>query len=201
MFNLKKIPTLFIREFKDHEVINITPEVTKGMGWVLNGEGIATVKYDGACCAIINGELYKRYDAKKGKKAPDGAIPCCEPDPVTGHHPHWLKCDRNNPADKWFWEAYDYTTEHYEQSDGTYEAIGKHFQGNPYNLDGDMLMPHGKAVIPEKDIFRCFGGIKKYLAEHYIEGIVFWKDGEPQCKIKRTDFGFEWNGVTKKCQK
>ncbi len=29
--------------------------------------------------------------------------------------------------------------------------------------------------------------------EHYIEGIVFWKDGEPRCKIKRSDFGLEWN--------
>ena len=22
---------------------------------------------------------------------------------------------------------------------------------------------------------------------------VFWKDGEPRCKIKRSDFGFKWN--------
>ena len=36
--------------------------------------------------------------------------------------------------------------------------------------------------------------IKKYLEENNIEGLVFWKDGEPKCKIKRTDFGFEWNG-------
>ena len=35
--------------------------------------------------------------------------------------------------------------------------------------------------------------IKKYLEEFYIEGIVFWKDGEPKCKIKRSDFGYEWN--------
>lgn len=34
--------------------------------------------------------------------------------------------------------------------------------------------------------------IKKYLSEHEIEGLVFWKDGSPQCKIKRSDFGFEW---------
>ena len=33
---------------------------------------------------------------------------------------------------------------------------------------------------------------KKYLFEHEIEGLVFWKDGSPQCKIKRSDFGFEW---------
>lgn len=28
--------------------------------------------------------------------------------------------------------------------------------------------------------------------EWVLEGIVFWKDGQPQCKIKRTDFGFSW---------
>ena len=28
--------------------------------------------------------------------------------------------------------------------------------------------------------------------ELIIKGIVFWKDGQPQCKIKRSDFGFPW---------
>ena len=31
-----------------------------------------------------------------------------------------------------------------------------------------------------------------YLEIHVIEGIVFWKDGHPRCKIKRKDFGFPW---------
>lgn len=66
---MKKIPTLFVRRFENHKVAEITPEVTKGYEWVLEGEGIATVKFDGACCAIINGELCKRYDAKKGQKS------------------------------------------------------------------------------------------------------------------------------------
>ena len=35
-------------------------------------------------------------------------------------------------------------------------------------------------------------GIRTYLDTHVIEGIVFWKDGQPQCKIKRKDFGFPW---------
>lgn len=30
------------------------------------------------------------------------------------------------------------------------------------------------------------------LAADVIEGIVFWKDGVPRCKIKRKDFGFKW---------
>jgi len=98
-----------------------------------------------------------------------------------------VKCDRNNPADKWFWNAYDNGCEY---EDGTYEAMGKHFQGNPYEYGDDYLMKHGSEII---DVERTFEGIKNYLSQHYIEGIVFWKDGEPKCKIKRSDFGFEWN--------
>ena len=66
---MKKIPTLFKREFLDHHVINISPEVSSpDLAWVLAGEGIATEKIDGACCAIIDGQFYQRYDAKKNKK-------------------------------------------------------------------------------------------------------------------------------------
>ena len=163
-------------------------------------ERIATVKIDGSCCAIINGEFYKRYDAKNGKPVPNGAIKCQEEaDPITGHLPCWVKVDKDNPADKWFYEAYKNTSCVVENGisrysftlpDGTYEAVGEHFQSNPYHLIGDTLIPHGREII---DVERTFEGIKKYLSENYIEGIVFWKDGEPKCKIKRSDFGFEWN--------
>ena len=65
---MKKIPTLFKREFQDHHVISISPEVSSpDLAWVLAGEGVATEKIDGACCAIIDGQFYKRYDAKKNK--------------------------------------------------------------------------------------------------------------------------------------
>lgn len=210
---MKKIPTLFERVYENHKVVDILPKVTEGMEWVLDGEGVATVKIDGSCCAIINGEFYKRYDAKKGRKIPEGAIKCQdEADPITGHLPCWVKCDRNNPADKWFWEAYDGYREQGKieitngglasgkisetrefalpnVTDGTYEAVGKHFNGNPYELDFDTLVRHGETKVY---VERTFDGIKKFLSKNYIEGIVFWKDGQPQCKIKRSDFGFEW---------
>lgn len=184
---MKKIPTLFERTFKNHKVTGITDKVTQGFEWVLNGEGIATTKIDGSCCAIINGELYRRYDAKNGKKPPDGAIPCCDPDPITGHWPHWVKCDENNPSDKWFIKAKENSI--IDSSYVTFEAIGPHFSGNPYGLTIDILYPHGTDII---DVPRDFDGIRKYLYGHNIEGIVFWKDGTPQCKIKRSDFGFVW---------
>lgn len=185
---MKKIPTLFERVYENHKVVSITPNVTPEMEWVLNGEGYATIKIDGSCTAIINGEFYKRFDAKKGKKIPNGAIPCCEPDPITGHHPHWVKVDRNNPADKWYVAAYDGTPEECI-SDATYEAVGPHFQGNPYHLENETLWRHGEMKI---NVERSFDGIRDFLQNHNIEGIVFWKDGEPQCKIKRSDFGYKW---------
>ncbi len=51
-------------------------------------------------------------------------------------------------------------------------------------------MRHGEKVISLAE--RSFECIREYLAEHTIEGIVFWKDDVPQCKIKRKDFGFKW---------
>lgn len=191
---MKKIPTLFEREFVNHKVASIKPIVTPGLEWVLDGEGIATVKYDGACCAILNGKFYRRYDAKKGKQPPAGAIPCQpDPDPISGHWPHWVEVERDDPADKWFISALDCSIEAdaidvFENA--TYEAIGKHFQGNPYKMSIDYLVKHGDDII--KDCPRSFIGIGEFLFQHDIEGIVFWKDGEPRCKIKRSDFGFSW---------
>lgn len=189
---MKKIPTLFAREYANHKVVGIKPEVTPGCEAVLNGECVPTIKYDGTCTAIIDGVFYKRYDAKKGKKPPEGAIPCCKPDPVTGHHPHWVKVDFNAPENSYIVEAYINSQNEATGflGNGTYEAIGPRIQGNPYEMDRHILVRHGKEIAPNCP---CdFEGIKAYLRENEIEGVVFWKDGEPLCKIKRTDFGYRW---------
>lgn len=187
---MKKIPTLFIRKFENHRIKETTREVTPGMEWVLAGEGVATVKYDGSCCAIIDGVFYKRYDAKRGKNPPEGAIPCCDPDPITGHHPHWVVVRTDDSADKWFVEAAVNTNPMELFCDyRTFEAVGPHFQGNPHRFSRDVLIPHGELLA---DVECSYDGIKQYLTENAEEGLVFWKDGEPQCKIKRTDFGLPW---------
>lgn len=200
---MKKIPTLFKREFKDHKVVNILPEFTDERCKEAFFKGIPTVKFDGSCCAIIDGKFYKRYDAKKGKPVPENAIKCQEEaDPVTGHLPCWVPVDKNNPADRWFIEAYRLSKCEYEKDDlklvnGTYEAIGPHFQGNPYELESDTLIRHGSVVA---DDFKCISQwseeilvyIHNYLALRDIEGLVFWLNDEPVCKIKRTDFGLKW---------
>lgn len=191
---MKKLPTLFQREFDGHRVVNILPQLTTlELEWVLKGEGVATEKIDGACCAIIGGTFYKRYDAKRNKQGimktpPAGAIPCDEPDPVTGHWPHWVLVNAEEPMDHWFIAAKANTPG--ELFDGTYEAVGPHFNGNPHRLTQDVLIRHGQKIINLPD--RTLEGIRSYLKEHCIEGIVFWKDGVPCCKIKRRDFGLKW---------
>ena len=186
---MKKMPTLFKREFENHQPVSISPELTdSSLQWVLDGQGVATEKIDGACCAIIDGTFYKRYDAKRGKTPPPGCIPCDDPDPVTGHWPHWQPIDPADPGCKWYLAARENTLG--ELKDGTYEAVGPHFQGNPYGLEADTLKRHGEIVLNVPD--HSFEGIREYLRSHNIEGIVFWKDNAPQCKIKRRDFGFKW---------
>ena len=187
---MKKIPTLFERDFKNGKVVGITDKVYPGMEWVLEGKGEATVKWDGSCCAIIDGKFYRRYDAKKGRKPPEGAIPCCDPDPVTGHHPHWVLIDKDDPQNKWFVNAFVNTASVFPMMDGTYEALGPAFNGNAHGLDENILRLHGMDFL--RNCPRHFDGIMEYLSMNPIEGIVFWKDGEPKCKIKRSDFGFVW---------
>ena len=195
---MKKIPTLYKREFKDHRVVGIIPEYTDKDLHIDVKYGLYTVKFDGSCCAIIDGVFYKRFDAKPGRTIPEGAIPCCDCDPITGHHPHWVECDPDNKADKWFFEALKHYDLYHSITDKnqyvTFEAIGQHFNGNPYEMDFDTLVPHGIHYIPFFDSAekRNFAGISEYLVKNNVEGIVIWRAGSPVAKIKRTDFGLDW---------
>ena len=184
---MKKMPTLFKREYLEKGGRRILNEVTPGCEWVLEGEGIATVKFDGTCCMVKDGKLYARFDMKPGRKLPGGAIPCQESaDPVTGHFPHWVPVEEHKTNYKWHWTAYQKSG---VLPDGTYELCGPHFQGNPEKLAEDTFILHGSIVLP--DVPRSFDGLKDYLEKHCIEGIVF-HNGDKMCKIKRKDFGFKW---------
>jgi len=184
---MKKISTLYKKDTADlSKVIN---EVNPENQWVLDGFGIATRKFDGTACAIIGGHIYKRYNPKKGKQIPAGAIPCQEPDEKSGHHPHWVKCDESNPADKWHIVAFK---ELENKNDGTYELCGEKCQGNPEHISGMVLVPHGCEVLEVSDL--SFIGLRDYLANPRldIEGIVFHhKTDGRMCKIRKCDFGIK----------
>lgn len=88
---MKKIPTLFVRNYDNGGLV--TDTVTPGTEWVINGEGLATRKWDGLAILIKNGEVFKRYDAKAftidkqtgekrvyDRKPPEGFVPLQEPE-------------------------------------------------------------------------------------------------------------------------
>lgn len=176
---MKKIISLFERNYDGDRLVR--NEVVPGAEWALAGEGVATRKFNGTCCMVRDGKLYKRYDAKHGKQPPEGFEPAQEPDPVTGHWPGWLLVG-DGPEDKWFRLAFSKV----ELSDGTYELCGPHIQGNPEGFSEDVFIAHGRDVLP--DCPRDFESIKSYLEERSIEGIVWHHPDGRMVKIKRKDF-------------
>jgi hypothetical protein len=174
---MKKIISLFKRDYDGTRLVY--DEVVPGAEWVLQGEGVATRKFDGTCCMVEKGLLYKRYDAKAGKAVPPGFVPAQEPDPATGHWPGWIAVGYG-PEDKWHREAF--TTE----PDGTYELCGPKIQGNPEKFDKHVLVPHGKEILT--DAPRTFEGLRAYLHNSPIEGIVWHHPDGRMVKIKRKDF-------------
>lgn len=134
--------------------------------------------------------LFRRYDAKQGKAPPPGAIPCDEPDPETGHHPHWILVGEG-PEDRWLREAYLRHGSPLPQ--GTYEFVGPHVQSNPYLFTEDKFVRHGGDIIADlAGKALTFDILRDYLEVNLIEGIVFWMGGWPRAKIRRKDFGFKW---------
>jgi hypothetical protein len=195
---MKKISTLFKKNPENLGlVIN---EINPENQWVFDGDGIPTRKYDGTAVAIIDGEIYKRYDVKKGRQVPDGAIPCQEADLITGHHPHWLKCSKDKNEDKYFFEGFYNMTKNViihanfnpNVFDGTYELIGEKVQGNPEKIKGHMLVSHGAEVLQGLVIPMTFENLKSYLENVDIEGIVFHhKTDYRMCKLRKSDFGIK----------
>jgi hypothetical protein len=182
---MKKMSTLYKKDPND--LSRVIDEVAPENAWVFEC-GIPTRKFDGSATAIICGELYKRYDCKKGKIPPEAAIPCDDPDPVTGHWPHWVKCARDNPNDKYAFLAFDALA---EKTDGTYELCGEKVQGNPEHIQGFELVRHGREVLEVPNL--SFNGLRAYFENPSldIEGIVFHAaDGSGRmCKIRKCDFG------------
>lgn len=159
---MKKIPSLFAR---DGAIL--TTSYNAAALWVVDGEGVATRKWDGTAARWADGKLWARYDAKLGKLLPEGFVACQDPDPITGHRPGWVPATR--PEDKWIREAAGDTS----WQDGTYEACGPRIGGNPENLDKHTLIRHGAAELKAP---RDLAGLLQFFREEDIEGIVWWRD-------------------------
>jgi len=193
-----KIPCLFQRDFTDKRRPLLLRAVTQGCEWVMAGEGIATRKRDGTACLVRAGVLYKRYDVKKGKPVPLGAIPCTpQADAVTGHWPHWVEVGTERES-IWHVEAWsglrasDGSRFRLKAAleDGTYELCGPKINGNAERLAEHVFIRHGSEVLDS--IPRDFDRLKEILRLARYEGIVFHHPDGRVVKIRRDDYGFPW---------
>ena len=186
---MKKIISLFKRDFEGNR--QVIDEVTEGAEWVQELEGVATRKYDGTCCLIRDGVLYKRYTLRKGKKAPFDFIPATTVDTITGKQEGWVAV-KDNKEDQYHREAFSLMLET-QKVDGTYELVGVKVQGNPEGVSGNhVLVPHSDAQ-EFTDCPRDFDGLKEWLADKDIEGIVWHHSDGRMVKIKKSDFGMKRN--------
>lgn len=186
---MKKTPSLFVRNYTGDRLV--IDQIVEGSEWVANGEGIATRKWDGTCCLIKDGILYKRHEVKKGKTRPECFIPSQEPDAITGDITGWVKVG-DGPEDARHREAFDALKGKF---DGTYELCGPKVQGNPEGFDSHVLVSHGYPTLP--DAPRTYDAIRDYLKDNDIEGIVWHHLDGRMVKIKGKDFGLVRNSESK----
>jgi hypothetical protein len=176
---MKKIPTVFLRNPED--LSKLLNEQNPECAWVFAGEGIATRKYDGACCMIRDGVLYKRREFKGGVINSAG-FEILNYDSMTDKTVGWVKVGFG-PEDCWFREAYLENLE-----DGTYELLGPKVQGNPECCLKHYLHKHSEASV-YPGIARDFEGLRQFLSSVNMEGLVWHHPDGRMAKIKKRDFG------------
>ncbi len=183
---MQKMDSVFMRAQVDRKYL-ARDEVTPGCDWVLAGEGTATVKIDGTACAIIDGKYYKRHRQKEEKgDPPAGWIHWdFDPDQKSGHG--WLPVVEGDPSSRYHLEAL--ANAGGSLSDGTYELVGPKVGKNPEGVSQHMLLRHGAREIQAP---RDFDGLRQYLEDNWIEGVVWHHPDGRMAKIKRRDFGLEW---------
>lgn len=206
---MKKMKTVFVVDYNNSSLA--TPDVRECNLWVVNGEGQASIKFDGTSCLIKDGQLYKRWDRKLNNKfykkmislksknqkfiadesmfkpLKEGAIACNDSfDPVTFHWPHWVPVTDDN-EDQYHREGFLNLK---DKIDGTYELVGPKLQGNPYNLDSHELWKHGSEKVDIHDY--SFDGLKQLILSLNAEGLVWVHSDGRMAKLRKSDFGVNW---------
>ncbi|WP_262059715.1 hypothetical protein [Streptomyces sp. STR69] len=184
---MRKIPTLFARDLRLGRIRTVLPVVTPGCEWVINGEGLATRKWDGTCTMLDeHGNWWARREVKPRRDIPPGYV-VEEHDETTGKLVGWEPMAQS-PFSKIHAEA----AAHHVDGPGTYELVGPKINGNPDGFDCHALIPHGYAPAAERaDIEaapRDYDGLRDWLLDREYEGLVWHHPDGRMAKIKSRDF-------------
>ena len=189
---MHKIVSLFRRDYQGDRLV--VDELMPGAEWVPAGEGTPTRKFDGTCCMVRAGRLFKRFSCREGKKLPEGfeLEERTEQKDLRGHDVvklyGWVPVG-DGPQDKHHREGWAVTLAASGGAidDGTYELCGPKVQGNPEGLSEHQLVRHGSVVL--EAVPRTFEEIKGWFRGKDVEGIVWHQPDGRMVKIKKKDFG------------
>lgn len=209
---MKKIPTMFVRDF---DTGLVTPEITAGCEWTQT-EGYATAKWDGVCVLFNGVKWYARRTVENANALGTAGIPyewygirngpegfmLEEYDEKTGKAFGWVPASQSDIA-PYLLEAIVFTKDMSPLPSGTYELVGPKINGNPYEVTVHGLMHHG---IPTKALSdMSYEGVKQIMelfAENtdglYVEGFVIYGLNGQRAKIKAKDFGIRIGGKSDK---
>lgn len=179
---MEKIPTLFIRDPANMKLV--TREVNPDAAWVLDGQGIPTIKKDGTNVRVHVRDGMPHYAEKRRNPSRE--------EKAQGAEPGYIPIDERDPANQYILSAITHT-DYKGWPDGAYscEALGPKIQGgvesSVYKLYPFSFWP---ALLTENP--RTFDEIKSCLDRTVIEGIVWHHPDGRMAKIKRRDFGLAW---------
>jgi hypothetical protein len=185
---MRKIPTIFKRDPDTGKVIN-EPAINFDFA-----NAIATEKLDGTNIRLtIRNNIVVRVEKRRNPTREQKNQGILEPWYIDAH--------RDDPNDKWIFDAVD-NTEYSLILDGEWsaEAIGKNIQGNPLNLDRNIVFIFSDSLLLRTLAIKEFppttyDELKEWLPKQKslvgndcgIEGIV-WHHHNGMAKIKVRDF-------------
>jgi hypothetical protein len=141
---------------------------------------------------VMDGRLWKRYDCKAGRTAPEDWRPI---QPKPDDNGHWMGWAPLTEHDKWHWEAWERMSQPGDVSPvpvGTYELCGPKVGVNAEGFDFHVLIKHDSFPMPPNCLFDDHLTIWGQLEFFPYEGVVWHHPEGQMCKVKRTDFGLPW---------
>ncbi|MDG4836312.1 DUF5565 family protein [Micromonospora sp. WMMD967] len=188
---MRKIPTLFRRDPEDMR--RVTSDVHPDCRWVLDGEGVATRKYDGTCVMYDGERWWARREVKPGRATPPGYQPVMTDD-VTGKTVGWEPIEQSAFA-AFHAEALGAIVDQFDgpQPGATYELVGPKVNGNPEKATGHQLVRHGFSAPGDVEELSeaplDHDGLREWLLGHPgWEGVVWHHPDGRMAKLKRRDF-------------